>query len=214
MTATARRRRGRPPRGVWSVVLLLSLTPALWIGLRFLDWFGGLGANPIEKLLELSGTHAMIALLIALAVTPLRQITGVAWITRLRRMLGLVAFFYVTAHFLIWAGVDLFFDWELILYDLTERPFVMVGFAAWVILLALAVTSTDAAQRWLKRKWLWLHRLAYVAAILAILHMVWLTRADYREVTLYGAILIFLLGWRVAYRQIAKRRVHTRRTSA
>lgn len=211
MTATARRRRGRPPRGVWSVVLLLSLTPALWIGLRFLDGFGGLGANPIEKLLELSGTHAMIALLIALAVTPLRQITGVAWITRLRRMLGLIAFFYVTAHFLIWAGVDLFFDWELILYDLTERPFVMVGFAAWVILLALAVTSTDAAQRWLKRKWLWLHRLAYVAAILAILHMVWLTRADYREVTLYGAILTFLLGWRVAYRQIAKRRVRTHR---
>ncbi|WP_196799777.1 MULTISPECIES: sulfite oxidase heme-binding subunit YedZ [unclassified Thioalkalivibrio] len=211
--ATTQRRKGQPPKGVWTGVLLLSLVPAVWIGLRTLGWFGGLGANPIEKLLELSGTHAMIALLIALAVTPLRQMTGFAWITRLRRMLGLVAFGYVTAHALTWLGLDLFFDWELVLYDLTERPFVMVGFAAWVILLALAVTSTDGAQRWLRKKWVWLHRGVYVAGVLAILHFLWLARADYGEVTLYAAILAFLLGWRVVHSWISARRVRARRAA-
>lgn len=195
-------------------MLLASLVPAAWIGLRTLGWFDGLGVNPIEKLLELSGTHAMIALLIALAVTPLRQMTGLAWIVRLRRMLGLVAFGYVTAHALIWLGVDLFFDWELVLYDLTERPFVMVGFAAWLILLALTLTSTDGAQRWLKKKWVWLHRGVYLAGVLAVLHFLWLARADYVEVALYAAILAFLLGWRVHYRWQTRRRVHARRVSA
>ena len=211
MTAATRRARARPPTGVWWAVLLVALLPALWIGLRTLGWLGGLGVNPIEKLLELSGTHAMIALLVALAVTPVRQMTGVAWITRLRRMLGLVAFGYVTAHALIWLGVDLFFDWELALYDLTERPFVMVGFAAWVILLALALTSTDSAQRWLKKRWVWLHRGVYVAGVLAVLHFLWLARADYAEVALYAAILVFLLGWRVVYRWQSRRRIHARR---
>ncbi len=211
MTATTRRARARPPTGVWWAVLLVALLPAMWIGLRTLGCFGGLGVNPIEKLLELSGTHAMIALLVALAVTPLRQMTGLAWLTRLRRMLGLVAFGYVTAHALIWLGVDLFFDWELVLYDLTERPFVMVGFAAWVILLALAVTSTDGAQRWLKKKWVWLHRGVYAAGVLAILHFLWLARADYAEVALYAAILAILLGWRVVYRWQTRRRIHAHR---
>ncbi len=194
-------------------MLLVSLLPALWIGLRTLGGFGGLGVNPVEKLLELSGTHAMIALLVALAVTPLRQLTGFAWIARLRRMLGLVAFVYVTAHALIWLGVDLFFDWELVFYDLTERPFVMVGFAAWVILLLLTLTSTTAAQRWLRRKWLWLHRGVYVAGVLAVLHFLWLARADYAEVALYAAILTALLGWRIAYRWHS-RRVQARRRAA
>ncbi|WP_026181546.1 sulfite oxidase heme-binding subunit YedZ [Thioalkalivibrio sp. ALJ7] len=210
MTAS-RRQRAQPPRGVWTAVLLLSLVPAIWIGMRALGLLGGLGVNPIEKLLELSGTHAMIALLIALSVTPLRQMTGLAWIVRLRRMLGLVAFGYVTAHALIWLGVDLFFDWELVLYDLTERPFVMVGFAAWLILLVLAVTSTNAAQRWLKKKWVLLHRGVYVAGVLAVLHFLWLARADYAEVALYAAILAFLLGWRVVYRWQTRRRIHARR---
>ena len=204
--ADPRRSRGRLPRGVWSAVLLLSLLPALWIGLRAFGAFGGLGVNPVEKLLELSGTHAMIALLVALAVTPLRQLTGVVWISRLRRLLGLVAFGYASAHLLIWVGVDLFFDWGLILYDLTERPFVTVGFAAWLILLALALTSTNAAQRRLKRHWLRLHRLVYAAGVLALLHVLWLTRADYREVALYAAMLAFLLGWRVVWRLVPARR--------
>ena len=207
------RSRARPPRGLWSAVLVLSLLPAVWIGLRTLGWFGGLGVNPIERLLTDSGTHALIALLVALAVTPLRQMTGWPWITRLRRMLGLVAFGYVTTHFLIWVGVDLFFDWGLILGDLTRRPFVMVGFTAWLILLALALTSTRAAQRRLRRNWARLHRLVYVAGGLAILHVFWIVRADYREVGVYAAILGLLLGWRVMYRLYVARRARDGRAS-
>ncbi|WP_026340714.1 sulfite oxidase heme-binding subunit YedZ [Thioalkalivibrio sp. ALJT] len=214
MTGSTPGARRLSPRAIWWAVLLVSLLPAVWIGLRTLGAFGGLGVNPVEKLLELSGTHAMIALLVALAVTPVRQWTGLAWIARLRRMLGLVAFAYVTAHALIWLGVDLFFDWELVFYDLTERPFVMVGFAAWVILLLLALTSTGAAQRRLRRKWIWLHRGVYVAGVLAVLHFLWLARADYAEVALYAAILTLLLGWRIGHRWHNRRRAHARRRAS
>ncbi len=179
-------------------MLAASLAPGVWIGLRAAGWFGGLGVNPIERLLEDTGTHAMIALLVALAVTPLRQWTGLAWISALRRMLGLVAFAWVSAHLLVWVGLDLFFDWVLILDDIRHRPYVTVGFAAWLILLALALTSTRGAQRRLRHWWPRLHRLAYAAGVLAILHVLWLTRgADYVEVGIYAAVLAVLLGWRL-----------------
>jgi methionine sulfoxide reductase heme-binding subunit len=129
------------PRILWWVVLSAGLLPALWLGARTGGAFGGLGVNPIETLLTDSGTFTIIFLLLALSVTPLRRLTGQAPILRLRRMLGLLAFGYATAHFLIWLGVDLFFDWQLIIEDLTTRPFVMAGFAAWMILLLLAATS-------------------------------------------------------------------------
>ncbi|WP_244269172.1 sulfite oxidase heme-binding subunit YedZ [Thioalkalivibrio halophilus] len=193
-----RRASARPPRGVWTLVLAASLAPGAWITLRAAGWFGGLGVNPIERLLADTGTHAMIALLVALAVTPLRQWTGLAWISALRRMLGLVAFAWVSAHLLVWVGLDLFFDWVLILDDIRHRPYVTVGFTAWVILLALALTSTRGAQRRLRRWWPRLHRLAYAAGGLAILHVLWLTRgADYIEVGIYGGVLALLLGWRL-----------------
>jgi len=187
----------RWPRVLWWVVLLVGLAPALWLAGRTAGAFGGLGVNPIETLVRDSGTYTIILLLAALAVTPLRRLTGLAPILRLRRMLGLLAFGYATAHFLIWLGVDLFFDWQLIIEDLTTRPFVMAGFAAWVILLLLAATSTRAAMTLLKRNWTRLHRLVYLAGILGVVHIVWLTRADYREVTLYALALATLLGMRL-----------------
>ena len=171
--------------------------PALWLGARTAGAFGGLGVNPIETLLTDSGTFSIIFLLLALSVTPLRRVTGLAPILRLRRMLGLLAFGYATAHFLIWLGVDLFFDWQLIIEDLTTRPFVMVGFAAWMILLLLAATSTRGAMTLLKRNWTRLHRLVYLAGILGVVHIVWLTRADYREATLYALALATLLALRL-----------------
>jgi methionine sulfoxide reductase heme-binding subunit len=211
LTAPPRRKpRRRPatlPPGVWWLVLLVGLLPAAWLAARTAGWLGGLGTNPIERLLIESGTIAMIMLLSALAVTPLRRLTGLAAITRLRRMIGLLAFGYVSLHFLIWLGVDLFFDVSLILDDLTQRPYVMVGFAAWVILLLLASTSTDRAVRILKRNWSRLHRLVYAAGVLAVIHVIWLTRADYREATIYALVLLVLLGSRVVWTVVQRRKV-------
>jgi methionine sulfoxide reductase heme-binding subunit len=200
-TTPARQRSGgagaqRWPVAIWWLLLTVGLLPGLWLAARVAGAFGGLGVNPIETLLTDSGTFAIIGLLVALAVTPLRRLTGVSGVGRYRRLLGLVAFGYASAHFLIWFGLDLFFDWSLILEDLTTRPFVMAGFAAWFILLLLAATSTRAAMSRLKRNWARLHRLVYVAAILGMVHIVWLTRADYRDATLYALILAGLLGLR------------------
>jgi sulfoxide reductase heme-binding subunit YedZ len=188
-------------------VLLVGLLPAAWLAARTAGLLGGLGTNPIERLLIESGTIAMIMLLSALAVTPLRRLTGVAAITRLRRLIGLLAFGYVSLHFLVWLGVDLFFDFSLILDDLTQRPYVMAGFAAWVILLLLASTSTDRAVRVLKRNWARLHRLVYAAGVLAVIHVIWLTRADYREATIYALVLLVLLGSRVVWTVVQRRKV-------
>jgi methionine sulfoxide reductase heme-binding subunit len=197
----------RRPVTVWWLLLAAGLLPGLWLAARAAGAFGGLGVNPIETLLTDTGTFAIIGLLVALSVTPVRRLTGVADIGRYRRLLGLVAFGYASAHFLIWFGVDLFFDWSLILEDLGTRPYVMAGFAAWCILLLLAATSTRAAMSLLKRNWTRLHRLIYLAAILAVVHIVWLTRADYRDATLYGLILAVLLGLRVFWAQQGARKI-------
>lgn len=192
---------------IWWLILCAGLAPALWLVARTTGAFGGLGVNPIETLLHDTGTFTIVALLVALSVTPLRRLTGIAVIGRFRRVLGLVAFGYASAHFLIWLGVDLFFDWVLILEDLTTRPFVMAGFAAWFLLLLLAATSTRAAMSLLKRNWTRLHRLVYLAAVLAVVHIVWLTRADYREVAIYTLILAALLGLRVIWALQGPRKV-------
>jgi methionine sulfoxide reductase heme-binding subunit len=195
------------PRLLWWLVLGVGLLPALSLVARGGGAFGGLGVNPIETLLTQTGTFTIIALLVALSVTPLRRLTGLAPLLRLRRMLGLLAFAYATTHFLIWLGVDLFFDWTLILEDLGTRPFVMAGFSAWVILLLLAATSTRAAMTLLKRNWTRLHRLVYVAGILGVVHVIWLTRADYRDATIYALVLAGLLGMRVVWALRGPRKV-------
>ena len=182
------------------------MLPAAWLAARTGGLFGGLGTNPIERLMTDSGTIAIIALLVALAVTPLRRLTGLGGIVRLRRMLGLLAFGYVSLHFLMWVGVDLFFDWDLILDDIVNRPYVTAGFAAWVILALLAATSTDAAVLLLKRNWVRLHRLVYAAGVLGVVHVIWLTRADYRDATIYSLVLALLLGLRVFWALSGRRK--------
>jgi len=167
---------------------------------RALGWLGGLGANPIEFITHETGTWALRLLLLTLLVSPLRRLTGWSAVMRLRRMLGLFAFFYACLHLSIWIGLDLFFDWTLVWDDILNRPYITAGFTAWLLLLPLAVTSTDAMMRRLKRRWGKLHRLIYPAAMIAVLHFWWLTRADYREPLLYGGLLAMLLGWRVVTR--------------
>ncbi|AGA34071.1 Ferric reductase transmembrane domain-containing protein [Thioalkalivibrio nitratireducens DSM 14787] len=194
------------PPFVWWLALSAGLLPGAWLAARIGGAFGGLGVNPIERLLADTGTVAMIVLLVALAVTPLRRLTGWAAIGRLRRMLGLLAFAYASTHFVVWFGVDLFFDLLLILDDLTTRPYAMAGFGAWLILLLLALTSTRRAVALLGRNWVRLHRAVYLAGVLAVVHIVWLTRADYRDAMLYTLVLGLLLSLRVVWALNQRRR--------
>ena len=168
---------------------------------------GELGPNAIEAALHQTGLLALVLLLASLACTPLRWVAGWTWPARVRRTLGLLAFTYAVAHFLVYAVLDQGLAWGTLWADVTERPFISVGFAALVLLVPLAVTSTN---RWVRRlgfpRWQRLHRLAYVAAALGVVHFVWRVKKDVTEPLLYGAVLAVLLALRVG-EAIRKRRV-------
>lgn len=189
-------------------VLALCLSPAarlLWLGFS-----GSLGVNPIEFVTRSLGTWALSFLLITLAVTPLRRLTGWGEVLRVRRMLGLTAFFYALAHWLSYLWLDQFFDWSEILKDIVKRPFITIGMATFLLLLPLALTSTNAAMRRLKRNWQRLHRLVYPAAACAVLHYFWLVKQDMTQPMIYAFVLAILLGlriwWRLALPTTAKDR--------
>lgn len=157
-----------------------------------------LGPNPVETLNRYTGDWTLRFLLITLAVTPLRQMTGWGYLVGFRRMLGLFAFFYVCLHFLSWSWIDKVFDWDEIVKDVIKRPFITLGFTCFVLLIPLAATSTNAMVRRLGgRRWRRLHKLVYAIAIGGVVHYLWLVKSDIREPLLYGAILAFLLGYRV-----------------
>jgi sulfoxide reductase heme-binding subunit YedZ len=179
-------------------VFILCLVP---LGILTLETFGvagmSLGANPVEALIHRLGIWGLNFLLITLAVTPLRQITGQAWLLRFRRMFGLFAFFYVSLHFLVYAGLDQRFDLAIILEDIAERPYITVGFSALLVLLPLALTSTRGMMRRLGANWKKLHRLVYLIAILGVWHFYWQVKLDTLEPTVYAAILAALLAYRL-----------------
>lgn len=157
-----------------------------------------LGPNPIETLNRYTGDWTLRFLLITLAVTPLRQLTGWHVLIRFRRMLGLFAFFYACLHFLSWLWLDQAFEWEEIVRDVYKRPFITLGFASFLLLVPLAVTSTHAMVRRLGgRRWRALHRLVYVVAVGGVVHFLWLVKSDLAEPALYAAILAALLGYRL-----------------
>jgi len=184
--------RGRRVLG-WAIVAFGS-APAIWLAWR--GAAGTLGANPIEELEHETGLAALRLLLATLAVTPLRRL-GFAAIAPFRRRLGLFAFAYVVAHFVIWSVVDNGLDWPQLLEDIGKRPFVTVGFAAFVLLVPLALTSTRASIRRLGKRWVALHRLVYPAAVLAAVHYVWLVKKDVVPPLRYAAVLALLLAWRL-----------------
>jgi sulfoxide reductase heme-binding subunit YedZ len=159
---------------------------------------GNLGANPIDEITDQTGLWTLRLLLITLAVTPARRLTGWNRLIQLRRMLGLFAFFYGSLHFLTYIWLDQFFAVEDIIADIMERPFITVGFASFVLLIPLAVTSTTAMIKRLGGKW-WqrLHRLVYAIAIGGVVHYLWLVKADVQQPLIYGSILGGLLGYRV-----------------
>ena len=158
---------------------------------------GNLGVNPIETITHQTGLWALRFLLITLAMSPLRSIGSVNWPLQLRRMLGLYAFFYSFLHLTTYIVLDQFFDWPAVVADIVKRPYITVGFSAFVLLIPLAVTSTNGMVRRLGRRWKPLHRLTYVIGILAVVHFLWLVKADLLEPVIYGSILAALLIWRI-----------------
>ncbi|WP_343222438.1 protein-methionine-sulfoxide reductase heme-binding subunit MsrQ [Lysobacter sp. ISL-50] len=199
------------------VVHALALTPAAilaWqIREEFLTGSGGLGADPIAAIEHRLGLWALRLLMIALAVTPLRQLTGQAALLRFRRLLGLYAFFYASLHLAAYLILDLKGYWTQIFEEIAKRPYITVGFLAWLLLIPLAVTSTQGMMRRLGRLWGRLHQLVYVIAVLAVLHFWWLVKSDIREPALYAAILAVLLGWRM-WRRFAEARTRARLAAA
>jgi sulfoxide reductase heme-binding subunit YedZ len=175
------------------IVCLFPLGQLLYYG--FTD---DLTANPIEYITRFTGSWALIILLASLSITPLRKITGWNDLIKFRRMLGLFAFFYVLLHFATYMVLDLFFDFSAIAKDIFKRPYITVGFTAFALLIPLAVTSTSGMIRRLGKRWQQLHRLVYVAAIAAVIHFYWLVKADIRRPVQYGAVLLLLLGFRLA----------------
>lgn len=209
----------RPARPVspaiaWSkaAVHAAALAPAAWLGWQVYEvWRTGsdvLGADPVAEIEHRTGLWALRLLLLTLAVSPLRQLTGQAVLLRFRRMLGLYAFFYACLHLAAYLVLDLGGYWTQLFEEIAKRPYITVGFAAWLLLVPLALTSTLGWMRRLGRRWGQLHRLVYAIAVLAVLHFWWLVKSDVREPALYAAIVAVLLGWRLA------RRVSARRTTA
>lgn len=197
-----------------AAVHALALTPAAILAWQFVDvWRNGsdaLGADPVAEIEHRTGLWALRLLMVALAVTPLRQLTGQAVLLRFRRMLGLYAFFYATLHLAVYLGLDLRGYWTQIFEEIVKRPYITVGFAAWLLLVPLAVTSTQGWMRRLGRRWGQLHKLVYAIGVLAVLHFWWLVKSDIREPLLYAGILALLLGWR-AWKAISRRRTATAR---
>lgn len=180
----------------------LALTPMALLAWRFWQVYSeadidALGADPVAAIEHELGLWALRLLMMTLAISPLRQLTGQAVLLRFRRMLGLYAFAYATLHFVAYLGLDLRGYWTQIFEEIVKRPYITVGFAAWLLLLPLALTSTRGWMRRLGRNWGRLHKLVYPIAILAVLHFWWLVKSDIREPLLYATILAVLLGWRV-----------------
>ena len=193
-------------------IIAACLAPATWLAWQAA--FGDLGANPIETVEHATGEWALRLLLATLAVTPLRRLAGWQAIGTQRRTLGLFAFAYVALHFFTWSVLDNGLDWASILEDIGKRPFVTVGFIAFVLLIPLAATSTRASIKRLGKRWVTLHRLVYVAAALGVLHFFWLVKKDLRPPLVYAAVLALLLGLRIWWRYSKSRSSTVRRPSA
>jgi sulfoxide reductase heme-binding subunit YedZ len=189
----------RQVRYIWKpVVFLLCLVPLAILVLRTFE-VGTLrfGPNPVEEIQDTLGLWGLRFVLLTLLITPLRQATGKAWLVRFRRMMGLFAFTYIGLHFLNYLVLDQTFDIDAIAEDILERPFITIGFSALMLMIPLAVTSTNGWRRRLGKRWNKLHRLVYVIAIFGCWHFFWQVKKDLQEPMIYILILAFLLGARI-----------------
>lgn len=196
-------------------IFMLALVPLVKLGVN--ACLDNLGANPIEKISRVTGYWTLTFILITLTATPVRLLLGWSWIIRFRRMLGLYAFFYGSLHFLTYLVLDQFFDWPAILADIAKRPYITVGFPSYILLIPLALTSTDGMIRKLGgKRWKILHRLVYVTAVGGVLHFGWLVKKDITNPVVFGVLLTILFGIRIYSRRlgISKMRAKSAMTSS
>lgn len=191
------------------LLALLPLARLFWLGFN-----DDLTANPIEFIERSTGTWALICLMVALAMTPVRLISGISWPIQLRRMAGLFMFFYACLHFATYLWLDHWFNWNEISKHIIEHPYVLVGFSAFVLSIPLALTSNNAMMRFLGARWKRLHYSAYLIAILGVLHFWWLVKKDIREPLFYAIVLATLLGIRIYYRYRKNNSLRNRQQNA
>ena len=195
-----------------TIVFVACLTPSLWIGWAILRTYqgfnAGLSANPIDDVIEFTGTWTIRFLLITLAITPVRRITGMSSLIRFRRMLGLFTFYQGLVHLTSYLWLDQFFMWNEILNDILKRPFILSGMIGFTLMVPLAVTST---KKWIGRlggsRWQMLHRLIYISGIAGVIHYYFYEKSDIRNPLAYGALLVFLLTVRAWYAIRSKQRL-------
>jgi len=195
-----------------AVVWAACLAPIAWLYLRIYHSVGGYIANPSAEILHTVGKTGLNLLLITLAVTPFRILTGFNWLARLRRLLGMFSFSYLSLHLYAFVWLDLDFRWEIILEEIVIRPYLTIGMIALLLLVPLAATSTRGMQRRLGRRWTQLHRLIYPIGILGVWHFWWHGKQTSNEPIIYAGILAVLLGfriWRNSQRRQARRRANT-----
>lgn len=189
---------------VYALVWAACFAPIVWLAWK--GFSGDLGANPIEKLIRQLGVWGLRLLLVGLAITPAARILKMPRLVRFRRTIGLFAFSYILLHLASYIGVDLFFDWGQLWKDILKRPFITLGMLGFLLLIPLAVTSTNGwVIRMGRAAWSRLHRLIYLIVPLGVVHYYLLVKADHRPPLIYGAVFVLLMGWRVweARRQTA-----------
>ena len=185
-------------RFIWKpLTFALCLVPFAIIAGKVYGIGGTLGPNPVEAIQDYFGEWGLRFILLTLAVTPLRKISGRAWLSQFRRMLGLFAFFYVFVHFITWLILDQGMQIDAIIEDIVERPFITIGMLALLLLLSMAATSTAAMRRRMGRRWQKLHNSVYLVAVLGVWHYWWQVKNDITEPLIYALILSLLLGYRL-----------------
>ena len=190
----------------WIKIFVFSLCLIPVSRLFYLGLQDNLSANPIEFIERSTGFWTLLILLVTLSLTPIRLLAGIAWQIQLRRMLGLLMFFYASLHISIYLWLDYSFVWADISKDIIKHPRILVGFAAFVLTIPLAITSNNAMMKLLRQRWKRLHQLVYFIAILGVIHFWWLVKKDIREPLLFALILAALLGIRIYYKILAKQR--------
>jgi sulfoxide reductase heme-binding subunit YedZ len=191
------------------ILCFIPFARLIWLGCQ-----DNLSANPVEFIERSTGFWALFILLTTLSLTPIRLLTGRSWQIQLRRMLGLFMFFYACLHIITYAWLDFSFDWAEITKDIAKHPRILVGFAAFLLTIPLAITSNNTMMKRLRNHWKQLHQLVYVIAILAVVHFWWLVKKDIREPLFYAVILVVLLGIRIYYKYLkATKSVNKVRTS-
>ena len=176
-------------------VFILCLLP---LGIIILDiYYNNLGAEPVKKIMNHFGEWTLIFICLTLTMSPLKRITNLGFWIKFRRMLGLFVFFYATIHLLTYVGLDYRFDWEPIINDVLKKKYIFIGFSAWLLLIPLAITSSDKMVRILKKNWKKLHRLVYIISIFGVLHFIWLSKTIFFKPLIFLIILIILLLFRI-----------------